>query len=97
MTLEPDVERLLRRAMELNQESFKTTLNRAIRRGLAGMEGELDDVPFVVEPKDMGLRPGVDAARLQEVADAMEVDAYLDLSRRLETRKADVRRDCSGR
>ena len=87
MTLDPDVERLLRQAMEQTQESFKAILNQAIRRGLASLEGEPDEEPFVVVPKDLGLRPGIDATKMQEVSDEMEIDAYLELTRQLEARQ----------
>ncbi len=89
MTLDPDVEWLLRRAMEQTQESFKATLNQAIRRGLASTECEPDEEAFVVVPKDMGLRPGIDATKMQEISDEMDIDAYLEITRRVEERQAE--------
>jgi hypothetical protein len=32
----------------------------------------------------MGLRPGIDPARLSDIADEMEADAFVALTRRLE-------------
>lgn len=85
VTLEPDVERSLRLAMQQTGASFKATLNDAIRRGLAGTV-HVEEKPFVVEAKNMGLRPGIDPAKLQDLADEMEVEAHLELTRRLEER-----------
>ena len=39
VTLDADVEQLLRDAMHERRQSFKETLNQAIRAGLAGGEG----------------------------------------------------------
>jgi hypothetical protein len=42
---------------------------------------------FKVHPVAMGVRAGVDPARLADVGDDAEVDAFLDLTRRLTTSK----------
>lgn len=88
VTLDPDAERLLRQAMHLTGQSFKVTLNEAIRKGLADVVPAIDEKPFVVKAKDMGLRPGIDQRKLQQLADEMEVDAYLEVTRKLEERRA---------
>ena len=83
VTVEPDVERLLRQAMRLTGQSFKSTLNQAIRRGLIDMVPVADEEPFVVTPQSMGLRAGIDATHLQKLADDLEVDAFVELTRQL--------------
>ena len=86
VTLDPDVEQLLRDAMQRRRQSFKETLNQAIRNGL--MEGKgAREGRFKTRPRPMGLRTGIDPARLNQLADDMEVDAFLALSRRLEAEK----------
>ncbi len=86
VTIDPDVQALLRDAMQQTGQGFKTTLNEAVRRGLADMLPRIKEPPFVVRPKDMGLRPGIDPARLQEFADELEVDAFLELTEKLQQR-----------
>ncbi len=83
MTVEPDVEQLLRQAMQQTGQSFKTTLNQAIRKGLAGTPLTAPEPPFVVSPQSMGLRAGIDPVELQQLGDELEVDAFLNLTRRL--------------
>ena len=84
VTIDDDAERLLRQAMRQTGESFKATLNRAIRRGLVDTVPVADEKPFVVESQPMGLRPGIDPTKLQDLADEMEVAGFLKLSRRLD-------------
>jgi hypothetical protein len=84
VTVDPDVEALLRQAMLESGQSFKTTLNQAVRRGLADVVIKKDEKPFVVKAKNMGLRPGIDPTRMQDLADDLELEAHLDLTRRLE-------------
>lgn len=84
VTVDLDVEILLREAMRQTGQSFKSTVNQAIRKGLAGVIAEGNDPPFVVKPKAMGTRPGVDPTRLQELADDFEIDAFAELTQKLE-------------
>jgi len=84
VTLDPDVEQLLRDAMQQRRRGFKEVLNQAIRAGLAA-PGSLGvaDRPFTLRAQPMGLRPGIDAGRLNQLADELESDAFADLSHRL--------------
>jgi hypothetical protein len=87
VTLDPDVERLLRDAMHQRRQSFKETLNQAIRAGLSGSGGyRVEDAPFVVHARRMGLRAGIDPGRLNQLADELEAEAFLGLSRGLQHR-----------
>ena len=89
VTLDADVEQLLRDAMHENRQSFKETLNQAIRTGLSRSDGyRPEDAPFVIRARRMGLRAGIDPGRLNELADELEVEAFLELSRGLRRRKA---------
>ena len=84
VTLDPDVEQLLRDAMQQRRQSFKEALNQAIRAGLSGSGGlGVADRPFTLHPQPMGLRAGIDSGRLNQLADELESDAFADLSRRL--------------
>lgn len=83
VTLDADVEQLLRDAMQQTRQSFKEALNQAIRRGLANAQVGAEDAPFVVRASRMGLRPGIDSGRLNQVSDELEAESFDELSRRL--------------
>lgn len=83
LTVDPDVERLLKQAMHGEKQGLKETLNAALRRGLAHQSPQVPAKPFLVEAKPMGLRAGLDPARLQELADEVEVEAFTATTRRL--------------
>ena len=83
VTVDSDVEQLLRQAMQQAGQSFKVTLNQAVRKGLAGTIPAMQEEPFVVACQSMGLRTGIDSTQLQQVADELEVDAFLSLTRSL--------------
>ena len=74
VTLDKDVEKLVREAMHRNRRSFKDTLNDAVRRGLNGPGRRRPRVRFVVKARPMGLRAGIDPARLNALADDLEID-----------------------
>jgi hypothetical protein len=84
VTLDPDVEQLLRDAMQRCRQSFKEVLNQAIRRGLSSDMAAGDEAPFVVRARPMGLQPGVDGGRLKQLADELEAESFLTLSRELQ-------------
>lgn len=78
VTLDKDVERMLRDTMHRTRASFKDTLNQAVRAGLTGRRqptGKRKRKPFVLAARPMGLREGIDPAALNKLADELEVDA----------------------
>ena len=77
VTLEKDVERLLRDAMHRSRRSFKQTLNAALRSGLAGKTVRAKATRFVVKARPMGVRAGIDPAGFNKLADEWEVEAFL--------------------
>lgn len=77
VTLDPDVERMLRDAMHRSRRSFKETLNTALRAGLSGTSSPAKRAPFVVRARALGLRAGLDPAGFNRLADELEVDAVL--------------------
>jgi hypothetical protein len=84
VTLDPDVEQLLRDAMQRRRLSFKEALNQAIRNGLShAVHPGADEPPFIVHARRMGLRAGVDGGRLNQIADELEAAGFEDLSRTL--------------
>ena len=83
VTLDADVEQLLRLATQGSGRSFKEALNDGLRRGLAHLAPAGGAEPFVVEALPLGLRAGLDPARLHEVADELEAEALAETTRRL--------------
>ena len=69
LTLEDDVEAKLKEEMGRSGESFKRTVNRVLRRGLNAPRAADLSAPFEIEPRDLGLREGVD---LDNVGDLLE-------------------------
>jgi hypothetical protein len=84
VTLDSDVEQLLRDSMQQRRLSFKEALNQAIRVGLSRTADLApDEAPFTVRARRMGLRAGLDAGRLNRMADELEAEAFDELSRKL--------------
>ena len=83
VTLDADVELLIRGAVERGRTSFKQVLNEAVRRGLKGDGGE-QMPPFVVKAKAMGLRSGIDPAQLRDLDNELEIQEFLDKGQKLE-------------
>ena len=82
VTLDKDVERMLREAMRSSRRSFKAALNEGLRAGLGGKGGQIEPVPFVVKARSMGLQEGIDPASLNRLADDLEIDAVRNKLRR---------------
>lgn len=81
VTLDTDVERMLRETMHRSRTSFKQALNRAIRAGLGQTTARAATRPFVLKARALGLRPGLDPAGFNKLADDLEVEAVLEKSR----------------
>jgi hypothetical protein len=86
VTLDPDVAELLRETAHRMRRSFKEELNSAVRRGLAPVP-KSRRAGFKVHPVAMGIRAGVDPARLSDVGDDAEVEAFLNLTHQLTASK----------
>jgi hypothetical protein len=86
ITLDEDVERLLRDAMHQSRRGFKETLNAVLREGLGRKTAGMKRVPFVIKARPLGLRPGLDPAGFNKLADELEVDAFLAKARKPRTK-----------
>lgn len=82
VTLDKDVERLLREAMHRSRSSFKQTLNAAIRAGLGRKAAPARRRVFVVKARPLGLRAGYDPAGFNKLADDLEIEALLHKSQK---------------
>lgn len=88
VTLDPDVVRLLKNEAHASGRSFKIALNEAVRKAFqATPKTARKRKPFVVKSHHMGLMPGIDYSKANKLADDMEIDAFVELTKRLEKQK----------
>ena len=83
VTLDPDVEALLQRAMKRQGLSFKAALNQAVRNGLANPAPKTGR-PYVLKTFRMGYRPEVALDKALSLAAALEDE---EIARKLSLRK----------
>ncbi len=76
LTLDKDVEKLLREAMHRGKCSFKDIVNNSIRAGLAPKRQGSKNAKFKVKARPLGLMPGIDPAALNRMADELEAEAF---------------------
>ena len=77
VTLDRDVERLLREAMHRSRRGFKETLNAAVRAALAPVRPAGGAKPFVVKGRPLGLRAGLDPAGFNKLVDELEAESFV--------------------
>lgn len=75
LSLDDDVARLVEEAVHRDRRTMKDVVNDALRRALAP-EAEIED--FVVHVHHSALQPGLDVARLNQLADELESDAQVE-------------------
>lgn len=74
LTLDPDVADALRKEMRRRGQGLKITVNEALRRGLR-LKGRASRAPrFTVRPRALGIRPGIDPDRLNQLVDELEAE-----------------------
>lgn len=82
VTLDPDVDRLLREEMRRSGMTFRQALNQVIRRALAG-NSATKRRPFRLRPRRLSLRPGLDPAMLQHLEEDLEIESFIEKTRKL--------------
>lgn len=82
LTLDPDVVQLLKEAEHRQRKSFKEVVNESIRRGLAPQARTPARRPYRVHPHKTTLRPGIDAAGFNRLADEIEDEAVVEKATR---------------
>jgi hypothetical protein len=82
VTLDRDVERLLKVEMHRNRQTFKETLNSALRRGLRTKD-QPKRKKFVIHSKNMGLRPEFEGMSLNRILDELDAQEYIEHERKL--------------
>lgn len=75
LTLDPDVADLVEEAMHRERRPMKQIVNDALRQALRPARQR--KAPFRVVPHEAVLQPGIDWARLNQLADELEDEAIL--------------------
>jgi hypothetical protein len=78
VTLDPDVERLLKDEAHRSRQSFKQVLNRTVRQTLRPLPFSR---PVLLPPRPLGFCPGIDPRHLGRTLDEMDAENHLALSR----------------
>jgi hypothetical protein len=79
VTLDADVEKILREESHRSRKSFKEVLNAAVRSAL---RPPVARAPKLLPPRPMGLAKGIDPRDLGGLADEMEAEVYLKIASR---------------
>lgn len=77
VTLDSDVERILREEIHRSRKSFKVILNDAVR---AALKPKSQQLPKLLPSVSMGVMSGADPVRFTNLADELEADAYRRLA-----------------
>lgn len=72
LTLDDDVARLVEDAMHRDRHSMKVVINDALRRGLLTAVNQ-PLPPYVASVHHSAVRPGIDDARLNQLADELGI------------------------
>ncbi len=75
VTLEPDVEALVKKLMDERGLSFKAAINQAVRLGLTPRDGQQQR--FETQSRSMGRREGVDLTKALQLAGELEDEEIL--------------------
>jgi hypothetical protein len=78
LTLEPDVEKMLREEVHRQRRPFKEIVNEALRRGLTNAGQREPRGRFRVRPHQTSLRPGIDSGSLNRLADELEDESVAE-------------------
>ena len=76
LTIDPEIAERLKQEAALGKRPFKVIVNDALRKGL-GMEPPKRAPRFRVKPHSSRLLPGIDPAKLNQLIDKLEVDAFI--------------------
>ena len=81
LTLDPDVALLLKKKTAERHATIKQVVNEALRRGLRA-EPKSPRKPFRVIPWSSGLLPGIDPTKLNQLADEIDDQKFLEVLER---------------
>jgi hypothetical protein len=76
LTIDDDIARLVEQEQRRSGESFKSTVNTLLRRGLTASRNPQPKKRFVVTPRKMGLPPGLSYDSIPNLLEAIEGPYY---------------------
>ena len=82
LTLDPDVAQELKARMAGRKASFKEVVNETLRQGLAAKPKSKQAEVFRVEARSLGLKPGIDPNKLNQLLDELEAQEFVSKMRR---------------
>lgn len=82
LTLDRDVAERLKLEMRRTGKSLKSTVNEALRLGLALGEKPRKGPKFAVRPHAFGFQPGIDLDRINQLVDELEANEVARKHRR---------------
>jgi hypothetical protein len=83
VTLDRDIERMLRETAARTHRPFKNVLNDTLRLGIQQSLGTTAEEPFVLNARSMGLRTGHDPVGFNKLGDDLEAEAFLHATQSL--------------
>jgi hypothetical protein len=83
VTLDRDVERILRETALCTHKPFKKVLNETLRAGIEQVSVTVPTEPFILNARPMGLRSEYDPAGFNRLTDDLEAEAFLETTRKL--------------
>lgn len=75
LTIDDDLATRIEELRRREGLSFKGAVNRLLRAGMEQQEGAPRPRPYRTPTRRLGLRPGFDPTRLNQLADELEVEA----------------------
>jgi hypothetical protein len=82
VTIDDDLARRLQDEMRARGTNFRQTLQNVLARGLESKPGAVKEDAFRVQARPMGLKAGIDPARLQDLETDLEVERFLAVAQR---------------
>jgi len=82
LTLDPDVAQALKSRTADRKTSFKEVVNETLRQGLADKPKSKPTEVFRVEARSLGLKPGIDPNKLNQLVDELEAQEFVAKMRR---------------
>jgi hypothetical protein len=80
LTIDPDVEQLLREAVAQTKKPYKVVVNEALRRGLSVAE-PAPTRPFKVEALALGWNATLDPTGFNRLLDQLAVESFADMQK----------------
>ena len=74
LTLERDVAQRIKQEMRRTGKGLKATINDALRRGLNAAGKRTPHARFKVQAHALGVKPGVDLDRMNQLVDELDVE-----------------------